>query len=284
RLLLPHTLHDGHPPKRGKALRQGVRQTGSSPVLRPPSLATNTSDRRQPRQAKTSNLTAPTPPNRHGHVVYESLQFRAGTRAPAVGKAGWQNRPHDGLRDPSHPGRPFTPNEKYAALVEACGYVPVALSGQDYVELLPAEWRVVNDYGVRVKNRIYDSPELGPMRRRDSGVTAKRGLWEIHRDPYDASRIWVRDHRGDGSWVQAIWKHLNRVPVPFGDLAWDHVSHRLPGAAEAEIADAVAALQQRTQRRGIVGAGGFDQMDHGAILDDASRVSRGFFLPVDPSH
>ena len=40
------------------------------------------------------------------------------------------NRPHDGLRDPEHPGRAFTPNEKYAALIEAAGYVPVALSGR----------------------------------------------------------------------------------------------------------------------------------------------------------
>ncbi|MFJ3307838.1 Mu transposase C-terminal domain-containing protein [Streptomyces sp. NPDC086549] len=159
--------------------------------------------------------------------------------------AKWQNRKHDGLRDPSHPGRLFTPNEKYATLVEACGYVPIALSGDDYVELLPAEWRVVNEYGIRIKNRTYDSPELGPMRRQDSGVRAKRGLWEVHRDPYDVSRIWVRNHRGDGEWVPATWKHLNRAPVPFGDLAWDHVSHQLPRATEAEIADAVAALLTR---------------------------------------
>ncbi|MET8631037.1 Mu transposase C-terminal domain-containing protein [Kitasatospora sp. NPDC004669] len=159
--------------------------------------------------------------------------------------AKWQNRPHAGLRDPDHPGRLFTPNEKYAALVEACGYVPVALSGQDYIELLPAEWRVVNAYGVRINNRTYDSPELGPMRRRDSGVTSKRGLWEIHRDPYDASRIWVRNHRGDNGWVQANWKYLNRAPVPFGELAWDHVSHQLPKATEEELAQAVAALMTR---------------------------------------
>ncbi|WP_411574133.1 Mu transposase C-terminal domain-containing protein [Streptomyces fradiae] len=159
--------------------------------------------------------------------------------------AKWQNRKHDGLRDPSHPGRMFTPNEKYATLVEICGYVPVALTGDDYVELLPADWRVVNDYGIRIKNRTYDSPELGPMRRQHSGVQAKRGLWEVHRDPYDVSRIWVRDHRGDGSWVQATWKHLNRAPMPFGDLAWNHVSHQLPGATETEIADAVAGLLTR---------------------------------------
>ncbi|MEV6669339.1 Mu transposase C-terminal domain-containing protein [Streptomyces sp. NPDC051162] len=159
--------------------------------------------------------------------------------------AKWQNRKHDGLRDPVHPGRLFTPNEKYAALVEACGYVPVALSGDDYVELLPAEWRVVNDYGIRIKNRTYDSRALGPMRRQNSGVRAKHGLWEVHRDPYDVSRIWVRNHRGDNEWVPATWKHLNRAPVPFGDLAWDHVSHQLPRATEAEIADAVAALLTR---------------------------------------
>ncbi|MFF7459679.1 Mu transposase C-terminal domain-containing protein [Kitasatospora sp. NPDC008115] len=160
--------------------------------------------------------------------------------------AKWQNRPHDGLRDPAHPGRKFTPNEKYAALVESCGYVPVALSGDDYVELLPAEWRVVNDYGIRIKNRTYDSADLGPLRRQDSGIASKRGLWEIHHDPYDVSRIWVRDHRSEhGSWIQATWKHLHRAPVPFGDMAWDHVSHQLPEATEAEIADAVAALLTR---------------------------------------
>ncbi|MCX4968057.1 Mu transposase C-terminal domain-containing protein [Streptomyces sp. NBC_00654] len=159
--------------------------------------------------------------------------------------AHWQNRPHEGLRDPDHPGRLFTPNQKYAALVEACGYVPVALSGQDYVELLPAAWRAVNSYGIRINNRTYDAPELGPMRRRDSGVTAKRGLWEVHRDPYDVSRVWVRNHRGEGEWIQATWKYLNRAPVPFGDLAWDHVSHQLPKATEEELAKAVSALLTR---------------------------------------
>ena len=56
----------------------------------------------------------------------------------------WMNRPHDGLRDPEHPGLAFTPNEKYAALVEAAGYVPVALGPDDYIERLPASWRTGN--------------------------------------------------------------------------------------------------------------------------------------------
>ncbi|MCC3778807.1 Mu transposase C-terminal domain-containing protein [Streptomyces sp. UNOB3_S3] len=154
----------------------------------------------------------------------------------------WQNRKHDGLRDPAHPGRSFTPNEKYTALVEACGYVPVSLTGTDYIELLPAVWRAVNDYGIKIKRRTYDSAKLNGLRRQDSGIKAKKGLWEVHHDPYDVSRIWVRNHYGDGEWIEATWKHLYRVPVPFGELAWDHASQGLPKATETEIADAVSAL------------------------------------------
>ncbi|MFJ1834462.1 TnsA-like heteromeric transposase endonuclease subunit [Streptomyces sp. NPDC088175] len=157
--------------------------------------------------------------------------------------AKWQNREHDGLRDPLHPGRSFTPNEKYAALVEACGYVSVALSGEDYIELLPSVWRTVNDYGIKIKRRTYDGPGL--IRRQHSGVTEKKGLWEIHHDPYDISRIWVRNHHGDGEWIEATWKHLRRTPVPFGELAWDHAARGLPKGTEAEIAQAAAALLTR---------------------------------------
>ncbi|MEV6480021.1 TnsA-like heteromeric transposase endonuclease subunit [Streptomyces sp. NPDC051576] len=157
--------------------------------------------------------------------------------------ARWQNREHDGLRDPLLPGRSFTPNEKYTALVEACGYVPVALSSEDYIELLPSVWRAVNDYGIRIKRRTYDGPGL--IRRQHSGVTEKKGLWEVHHDPYDISRIWVRNHHGDGEWTEATWKHLRHTPVPFGELAWDHAARGLPAGTEAEIADAAAALLTR---------------------------------------
>ncbi|MGW0901163.1 integrase, partial [Streptomyces goshikiensis] len=34
-------------------------------------------------------------------------------------------------------------------------------------------------------------------------------------------------------------------PVPFGDLAWDHISQQLPKATEEELAEAVAALLTR---------------------------------------
>jgi hypothetical protein len=158
--------------------------------------------------------------------------------------AAWQNRPHDGLRDPLHPGRPFTPNEKYAAMAEAAGYVPVALTADDYVELLPARWNAVNAYGVKVNRRIYDGEELNPFRQQPSGVKAHKDLWEVHCDPYDISRVWVRDH-WNGGWVTVFWTQLHRVAAPFGEMAWDHARARQPAATEAELADAVDSLLRR---------------------------------------
>lgn len=158
--------------------------------------------------------------------------------------SAWQNRPHDGLRDPSSPGRAFTPNERYAALIEAAGYLPVALSAQDYIELLPARWQAINAYGIRINYRTYDAEALNPLRRQPSGITEKKDLWEIHHDPYDVSRVWVRDHHGDG-WITAFWKHLHRAPMPFGELAWDHTRAGLPEGTEEELADAVTALLHR---------------------------------------
>jgi len=171
----------------------------------------------------------------------------------------WQNRPHDGLRDPLTPGQAMTPNEKYAALVEVAGYVPVPLSADDYIELLPVQWRTINRYGIRINHRIYDAKALNPYRRQHSGVDSRNGQWEVHYDPYDVSRIWIRNHHDDG-WITATWTHLKTTPVPFGETLWRHarvVADRngRQKAQEAEIAAiadnlldrAAAGPQERTK-------------------------------------
>ena len=159
----------------------------------------------------------------------------------------WQNRAHEGLRDPLHPQRTFSPNQKYAALIETAGYVPVPLSGEDHIELLPAVWRAVNAYGIKISHRTYDAPELNPIRQQKSGVTGRKGLWEVRHDPYDASRVFVR---GPGGWITCPWKYLQKVPAPFGELAWDHVSGQLAmqgqgNPTELERAQAVDDLLRR---------------------------------------
>ncbi len=111
------------------------------------------------------------------------------------------------------------PNDKYAAVVAAAGYLPLTLTGEDYLELLPVAWRQINDYGVRIDYRTYDTPELGPWRRQHSGVTAKRGLWEVHYDPDDLSQVFMPTPDG---WVTAPWTDLPMVAAPFADFTWLH--------------------------------------------------------------
>jgi putative transposase len=195
----------------------------------------------------------------------------------------WQNRPHGGLRDPVTPGKALTPNEQYAAMVEVAGYIPVPLSANDYVELLPVSWNVINKDGVRLHNRTYDSGALTPFRRQHSGVERKKGLWEVHYDPYDVTRIWVRNHHSkDGGWITIPWKHLRSAPVPFGELAWKHareiLGHRgQDQATEAEIAQAASDLLDR--------AGGAPESGDPAMTKKDRRVagrSRATSSPSGP--
>ena len=162
---------------------------------------------------------------------------------------GWQARPHDALRDPYFPRRSVSPNDKYAALVAAAGYLPLTLSGEDYLELLPVTWRAINDYGIRLDYRTYDSPGLGRWRRQHSGVTAKRGLWEVHYDPYDLSQVFVRTQEG---WVTAPWTHLPMVAAPFADFTWRHARKLAAQAgrddtSETEVARVLDELLTRAQ-------------------------------------
>jgi hypothetical protein len=156
----------------------------------------------------------------------------------------WQNRPHDGLRDPLAPGRAFSPNEKYATLLESAGYTPVGLDPDDYVELLPAKWQTIGAAGVRIGRRTYDSDALNTLRGQPSGITTRNNKWEIHYDPYDVSRVWVRNHHATG-WIMLFWKHLRQAPVPFGELAWKHVQRDRTEHTEEELAAATQDLLTR---------------------------------------
>lgn len=133
----------------------------------------------------------------------------------------WQNRKHDGLRDPLNTSRVLTPNEMYAASLAVAGYVPVPLSAEDYIQLQPVKLRRINSYGVKIDHRVYDCEELNPYRGQPSGVNEYKNKWAVHHDPYDVTRIWIRNHH-DGGWITAFWRQLHSTPQPFGDAAWQY--------------------------------------------------------------
>lgn len=160
---------------------------------------------------------------------------------------GWQERRHEALRHPMMPQVALCPNEMWAALVAFTGHVPVPLSADDYVELLPLRWQAVNDYGIRFGYRTYDHPGLNPYRRRRSPRADKNGRWEVHHNPYDPNRVWVRLPEG---WLEVPWVHAAAVRRPFTAFTFDHVRRtvqRRQGREEHEaaIAQALDALLRR---------------------------------------
>jgi hypothetical protein len=182
----------------------------------------------------------------------------------------WQNRPHEGLSHTWGEGRDLSPNEMYAACVGISGYVPLPLSGDDYIELLPTAFRTVNDYGITIDNRTYDCKALNPYRRLDSGLpggNVKR--WEVHYDPYDITVVWLRDHRAN-EWVTVPWVYRSLAGQPFGLALWEHARRMTmdrsgPRPAEGDIARSAADLLRRAHSQDLA------KEEARAVAVDANR-------------
>ncbi|MEU9255485.1 hypothetical protein AB0D66_27020 [Streptomyces sp. NPDC048270] len=130
---------------------------------------------------------------------------------------GWQERRHERLRHPLKPRLTLTPNEMWAALTAVAGHVPVPLTAADWIELLPSRRCAIGDEGIRFEYRTYDSRALNKHRHRS---TAADGKWEVHHNPYEPWRCWVRLPDG---WEPADWIHQGLVSKPFTDTAWRHI-------------------------------------------------------------
>ncbi|WP_450165244.1 transposase [Streptomyces albicerus] len=176
--------------------------------------------------------------------------------------ACWQHRPHEGLRHPVLPKTALTPNEMWGALLGSAGYVPLPLTGADYLELLPVRWHPVTGRGIRINYRTYDHACLNEHRGRPSPTGARDGKWEVHLNPHDVRQIFIR--LPDGRLHEVPWIHRDHVHAPFNETTWHEVQSVLDRRAdrethEADLADALDQLLRRTRpapaRTGPAGAG-----------------------------
>lgn len=169
---------------------------------------------------------------------------------------GWQNRVHDELQNPYDANLPpLTPNQMYAAYVQVAGYLPIPLGREDYLRLLPTAWVGVSDEGITFMNRVYENArnELGPYRRRRSGLGGKRrGGWELRYNPYAPEHVWLHDHEKD-TWVQATFRHQQLINAPWTQYLWDIATtkHLQRGGRKDDdlaIAQALADLLEEAGR------------------------------------
>ncbi|MEU5416628.1 Mu transposase C-terminal domain-containing protein [Streptomyces clavifer] len=162
----------------------------------------------------------------------------------------YHHRPHEGLRHPMMPRKALTPNQMWAALLAVAGYVPVPLTGRDYLELLPVRWQAITPAGITIHHRTYDADLLAPHRSQASPVAGRGGKWEIHYNPHDVRQIWVR--LPDGELTEIPWIHRDHVHRPFDERTWQHIrtqavdgNHSDTEQHEASLADALDQLMRR---------------------------------------
>ncbi|MFJ8620793.1 Mu transposase C-terminal domain-containing protein [Streptomyces clavifer] len=162
----------------------------------------------------------------------------------------YHHRPHEGLRHPMMPRKALTPNQMWAALLAVAGYVPVPLTGRDYLELLPVRWQAITPAGITIHHRTYDADLLAPHRSQASPVAGRGGKWEIHYNPHDVRQIWVR--LPDGELTEIPWIHRDHVHRPFDERTWQHIrtqavdgNHSDTDQHEASLADSLDQLMRR---------------------------------------
>ncbi|MGW9116585.1 transposase [Streptomyces sp. NPDC055663] len=199
---------------------------------------------------------------------------------------GWQERRHERLRHPLMPRLTITPNEMWAALTGIPGYVPVPLSGADWIELLPSRRCVIGDEGIRFEHRTYDGPALNGHRHRS---TATDGKWEVHHNPYEPWHCWVRL---PGGWEQVGWIHQGLVSRPFTDAVWRHLRRVTTRRADrAEHEEHLARRLDELLRRAHTGEPGngdgarrgevdripavLDEVAHGGVRLDGTGADDG---------
>ncbi|MFC6064336.1 Mu transposase C-terminal domain-containing protein [Streptomyces ochraceiscleroticus] len=199
---------------------------------------------------------------------------------------GWQQRPHDELRDPLFPAHPpLTPNQMYAGFVPSEGYLPIQLSDVDRLNLLPCQWRTVTHQGIELNNRHYEAEELREYRGVPSPLRGQhRGKWPVHHNPYRPERVWLRDpylEKDDPrAWVPADFIFRDRIHGDWTEYQWDQARAELReetggSAQEEESARRTNEILNRAEQGPLTA-----QPEYPAGLAPAPRLPGP--EPVDP--
>ncbi|WP_199846673.1 Mu transposase C-terminal domain-containing protein [Streptomyces sp. CB01201] len=130
--------------------------------------------------------------------------------------------------------------------------MPLPLTRNDYLELLPVRWQAITEHGIRIHHRTYDHDVLGPHRGEPSPVAGRGGKWEIHTNPHDVRQIWIR--LPQLGLTEIPWIHRDHAHQPFSEQTWRYLRTTIARQAredapqaEAALAEALDALMRRAR-------------------------------------
>lgn len=130
----------------------------------------------------------------------------------------WQNRPHSSLLDRLNPAVKLSPNQMFAAAAEITNTLYLPLTKEDFIELLPSEFRKITTTGIALGNREYDAAELHSLRGTKSANSPQKGKWEVKYDPYNFQSVWVQST--DGRWIECRARNEDALMSPhLGDMS-----------------------------------------------------------------
>ncbi|NUU06185.1 Mu transposase C-terminal domain-containing protein [Leifsonia sp. C5G2] len=157
----------------------------------------------------------------------------------------WQNRAHEGLRDPHDPSIMYSPNQALRAASRVTSTLYLPLTPEDYIDLLPTRHMTITSTGVRLNNRYYDSPQLHPLRDQKSNDVQHAGKWKVKYDPYNFLVVWVVLE--DGSLVECRLRNESQFDFPHaGDMFLIELDERLEVAASNAALNGAPAHESLT--------------------------------------
>ena len=110
----------------------------------------------------------------------------------------------------------LTPNEMAAVARAVAGWRPPRpLTQEEFIRLLPIEYRVINDQGITWEKRTYDSVVINHLRNVESPVMREKGKWPIFVNSYDISQVWVDDVTA-GALIEVPCRELANLQAPVG--------------------------------------------------------------------
>ncbi len=118
----------------------------------------------------------------------------------------YRHRGHSGLRDPANPFLKSSPADIFERYLLHGGEVSFPTDPWRMVDFLSTKSRLLQDYGLNIDRRIYNSEALQELRSLvQRGAGARPRPLTVHYDRWDISRVYVRHP------VERTWMMIPRV-------------------------------------------------------------------------